>query len=171
MPPKASLLALCFAVSVVTASAQRYEDVCAKQRALYPADWNDVSRETPLFACNARGAVLQVRVGATDDAGRTPLSVAPRARDSDGNLRPADSVYRMWLDREQTRRLREGKYFATLLRREDTCWERGFLDGSPLFFMDNADPRPDGPRGGSFYNKAPRFGVFSGEAITCEPEK
>jgi hypothetical protein len=165
------LLTLWTLAAVLTAPAHAFEDPCPKQRTRYPADWDDVSRETPLFTCNARGEFIQVRVGGTDEAGRTLMSLVPLRRGDDDTLTPTDGVYRTWLDREQTRRLRDGKYFATLVRREDSCWERGFLDESPLFFMDNRNPPADSARGGSFYNKAPRFSVFAGNAFWCEAAK
>jgi hypothetical protein len=39
--------------------------------------------------------------------------------------------------------------------------------------MDNANPAADGIRSGagSFYNKAPRFSVFQGDAYDCKPIK
>jgi hypothetical protein len=36
-----------------------------------------------------------------------------------------------------------------------------------VFFMDNAGDHPDRDDAGSFYNKAPRFSVFQGDAYTC----
>ena len=167
----ALILALCLMAASGAATAQRYEDPCAKQRALYPPDWDDVSRETPLFTCNAGGDFIQVRVAATDAAGRTLMSLVPMRREDGDTHNPSAGVYRTWLDPAQTRRLRAGRYFATLVRREETCWERGFLDESPLFFMDNRNPPADRSRGGSFYNKAPRFSVFAGSAFRCEPAK
>jgi hypothetical protein len=81
-------------------------------------------------------------------------------------------VYRIWLDREQLRRLDAGHYFATILRQQNSCWIRGSLsteNGGPdtVFFMDNAGDHPDRDDAGSFYNKAPRFSVFQGDAYTC----
>jgi len=76
---------------------------------------------------------------------------------------------------QQVGRLETGQYFATVVRRESSCWIRGALsadDGKQdtVFFMDNAKPKSDGLRGdsGVFYNKAPRFSVFQGDAYTCE---
>ena len=38
--------------------------------------------------------------------------------------------------------------------------------------MDNASPAADEPdKAGEFYNKAPRFSVFGGDAYVCEPVK
>ncbi len=37
--------------------------------------------------------------------------------------------------------------------------------------MDNVNPKSDGADAGSFYNKAPRFSVFQGDAYECEPIK
>src|SRR5260370_168743 len=82
-----------------------------------------------------------------------------------------------WLDKEQADRLQQGKYFATITRQRESCWIRGALSGADdgkedsVFFMDSANPKPDGPDAGSFYNKAPRFSVFQGDAYECEAIK
>ena len=81
-------------------------------------------------------------------------------------------VLRIWLDKEQTQRLRDGKYLATAVRKEKSCWIRGDLNGDTVFFMDNADPPADDEKeAGAFYNKAPRFSVYGGNAYDCEPVK
>ncbi|MEJ2435540.1 MAG: hypothetical protein P8Y53_21205, partial [Pseudolabrys sp.] len=108
-------------------------------------------------------------LGASDGAGRTMMSLVPLSRPK--LIEKTKGVLRIWLDKEQTRRLRQGKYFATIVRKEKSCWIRGDLDGDNVFFMDNADPRPDSPDNGSFYNKAPRFSVFGHDAYHCEPAK
>jgi hypothetical protein len=41
----------------------------------------------------------------------------------------------------------------------------------PVFFLDTANPKPDSPDAGSFYNKAPRFSVFQGDSYECEAIK
>ena len=48
---------------------------------------------------------------------------------------------------------------------------RGDLSGDSVFFLDNANPKPDGTDAGSFYNKAPRFSVFQGDSYECEAIK
>ena len=86
-------------------------------------------------------------------------------------------VFRIWLDREQTRRLEQGKYFATITRQRESCWIRGALSGpddgqaDSVFLLDTANPKSDGPEAGSFYNKAPRFSVFQGDSYECEAIK
>jgi hypothetical protein len=86
-------------------------------------------------------------------------------------------VLRIWLDSEQARRLRAGKYFATIVREKESCWIRGSLSSGgdkndSIFFLDNADPESDShDKGGSFYKKAPRFSAFQGDAYTCEAVK
>jgi hypothetical protein len=79
----------------------------------------------------------------------------------------SDTIYRIWLDKEQLEHLQGGKYFATIVRKETSCWIRGDLDEAAVFFMDNANPPDDRPDAGSFYNKAPRFSVFEGNAYYC----
>jgi hypothetical protein len=98
---KALLLGLGMAAAPLPALAQEFEDPCAKQRALYPADWDDVSRETPLFTCNARGNFLQVRVGITDQTGRVLMSLVPMRRDDGDRLDPNAGVYRTWPTRNR----------------------------------------------------------------------
>jgi hypothetical protein len=84
----------------------------------------------------------------------------------------SNGVLRIWLDKEQTQRLRDGKYLATIVRKEGSCWIRGNLDGDTVFFMDNTDPpADDAKKAGPFYNKAPRFSVFDNDAYYCEPVK
>lgn len=147
-------------------------DGCEQQRALYPKDWEDVSREKVLFTCSGHGGAVQVRLGATDKTGRTLMSIVPMTRDGQGGLIPTEGVHRIWLDREQARRLREGKYFATIVREEKACWIRGTVDDAAVFFLDAAKPPSDAPdESGSFYNKAPRFSVFGNEAYQCERAK
>ena len=154
-------------------------DECEQQRALYPKRWNDVSQEKPLFTCTSHySGSLRVTVGRTDHGGRTLMSlVLLKGSDTDAVPDPSRDVYRIWLDREQLRRLRAGRYFATVVRRKDSCWIRGDLGSEKggndqVFFMDNADPRADRPeKAGSFYNKAPRLSVFQGDAYTCQPVK
>jgi hypothetical protein len=145
---------------------------CKQQRMKYPENWKDVSKETGLFDCNSHYAgALRVKVGETDGEGRTLMSLVP-LKENDG--KPIDdtskTIFRIWLDKEQTSRLKEGKYFATIVRKEDSCWIRGDLAKDPVFFMDNANPPADGlrPGAGSFYNKAPRFSVFRGNSYDCE---
>ena len=95
----------------------------------------------------------------------TPVSQA-------GKVEQTRGVLRIWLDKEQTQRLRDGKYLATVVRKEKSCWIRGDLSGDTVFFMDNADPPADDEKeAGSFYNKAPRFSVYAGNAYDCEPVK
>jgi hypothetical protein len=57
------------------------------------------------------------------------------------------------------------------VRRESSCWIRGSLEGAAIFLLDEADPRPDTPDAGSFYNQAPRTSAFDGDAYECKPVK
>ncbi|MCE1238137.1 MAG: hypothetical protein LWW93_17445 [Hyphomicrobiales bacterium] len=145
-------------------------DECEKQRARFPADWNDVSAEEPVWDCRAHYAgVLRVLLGRTDDKGRRPMTLLPMrgAEPSEYRRDPDRPIFRIWLDREQTKRLEEGVYFATVVRAEASCWIRGDLSDDGVFFMDAARPRPDTDDAGAFYNKAPRISVFSGNAWEC----
>ena len=89
-----------------------------------------------------------------------------------GIVEQTHGVLRIWLDKEQTQRLLDGNYFATVVRKEKSCWIRGDLNGDTVFFMDNANPPADDEKeAGAFYNKAPRFSVYRGNAYDCEPVK
>jgi hypothetical protein len=153
---------------------------CEQQRAAYPKAWNNISKETELFNCSSHySGQFRITLGEIDVGGRSLMSLVPlKGRDDKAKQDPFRDVYRIWLDAEQTRRLKEKKYFATVVRRQTSCWVRGALQTSDsktdsVFFMDNADIVRDElrPEAGSFYNKAPRFSVFQGDAYSCEPIK
>ena len=94
-------------------------DECEQQRAQYPKVWNDVSREKAIFDCISHySGALRIKIGDTDGAQRTLLSIVPLAHDGKGVLAedPSRPVYRIWLDEEQLNRLKTGKYFATIVR-------------------------------------------------------
>ena len=149
-------------------------DECEQQRAQYPKVWNDVSREKAIFDCISRySGALRIKIGDTDGAQRTLLSIVPLAHDGKGVLAedPSRPVYRIWLDEEQLNRLKTGKYFATIVRKQGSCWIRGNLNGDPVFFLDNAASTPDSPGISAFYNKSPRTSAFKGDAYTCESIK
>jgi len=148
---------------------------CKLQRMQYPKNWKDVANETALFDCRSHyGGSLRVKVGETDDDDRTLISLVPLKESDAGVIEDASkTIFRIWLDKEQTHRLKEGSYFATIVRKETSCWIRGDLSKDPVFFMDNVDPAADGlrPGAGSFYNKAPRFSVFQGNSYECRAIK
>jgi hypothetical protein len=149
-------------------------DGCEQQRKQYPANWNDTSAEKTLFICESQQGHFYVKVGATDEAGRTLMSLVPFERTGAGwsPVETGHDVLRIWLDKEQTRRLRDGQYMATVVRQENSCWIRGSLDDDVVFLMDNAHPPEDNPgASGSFYNKAPRFTVLGSGYLNCEPFK
>jgi hypothetical protein len=145
---------------------------CEDQRALYPKAWKDTAGDKRLFDCQSHYADgLRIKLGRPDSAGRVLMSLVTLTRGE----RPAEDatkdVYRIWLDKEQAARLMGGKYLATIMRKEDSCWIRGDLSGDVVFFMDNANPAPDSKEAGSFYNKAPRISVFNGNAYECAPSR
>jgi hypothetical protein len=98
------------------------------------------------------------------------MSLVPFSRSKAGEITDtAENVLRIWLDKEQAGRLRDGKYFATIVRSEDSCWIRGSMEDDVVFLMDNARPPEDNPgAAGSFYNKAPRFSVVGSRYVSCE---
>ena len=177
----ALFLGLIAALLTTTTALAVSPDECEHQRSQYPKNWTDVSHEKALFDCNSHySGAIRVKVGASDSAGRTLISIVPLKRGSAGPTEDASKppvedtsrpIYRIWLDKEQFKRLTDGKYFATILRKENSCWIRGDVDKDEVFLMDNADAPADGPDAGSFYNKAPRFSVFQGDEYECTPIK
>jgi hypothetical protein len=98
------------------------------------------------------------------------MSLIPFSRSNSGAIEEgAENVLRIWLDEEQAGRLRGGKYFATIVRKEDCCWIRGNMSEDIVFLMDNKRPSEDKPgEAGSFYNTAPRFSVPGSRYVSCE---
>jgi hypothetical protein len=168
---RAGFLAIALMV-VATARASAFApDGCEQQRKQYPANWNDTSAEKKLFICESQAGHYFVKTGATDAAHRTLMSLVPFSRTNAGSIaETGQDVRRIWLDKEQADRLSAGKYMATIVRKEDSCWIRGDLSDDVVFLMDNAHPRPDNPgEAGEFYNKAPRFSVLGSDYLSCEP--
>jgi hypothetical protein len=145
---------------------------CEQQRAMYPKDWNDVSHEMGLFDCTSHySGSMRIKISATNGSGLTLMSLVPltRRKGSKSIEDPARGVYRIWLDPEQLKRLMEGKYFATVVRTDHSCWIRGDLDRDPILFMDNAKRvTEDATEADPFYGKAPRISAFNGDAYTCK---
>ena len=168
-----TFLAIAFAVGATVRAGAFAPDGCEQQRKQYPADWNNTSAEKALFTCESQQARFYVKIGATDQVGRTLISLVPFSRTNAGAIvETGHDVLRIWLDKEQARRLRDGKYMATVVRRENSCWIRGNLDDDVVFLMDNAHPAADDPAAaGSFYNKAPRLTVLGSDTTNCEPFK
>jgi hypothetical protein len=167
------ILALSLLIFATTAAVAVSPDECEQQRAQYPKNWTDVSHEQALFDCSSHySGGIRVKIGASDGRGRTLFSLVPLTQ---GGTSPTEDtskiIYRIWLDKEQLKRLKDGKYFATILWKEESCWIRGDLDKDEVLFMDNANPPADGPDAGSFYNKAPRLSVFQGDAYDCKAVK
>jgi hypothetical protein len=164
-----ALLAALLTVGTVLPAASFELNGCQLQRNQYPHKWNDTASEKPLFTCQSHyNGTFRIKIGARDVAGRTMMSLVPVSQA--GKVEQARAILRIWLDKEQTQRLREGKYFATVMRKEKSCWIRGDLSGDRVFFMDNADPPADDEKqAGAFYNKAPRLSVYGGNAYDCDP--
>ena len=167
------VLAIALLAGATSQAAAFAPDGCEQQRKQYPDKWNDTSAEKKLFICESQQGRYIVKVGTIDTAGRTLMSLVPFSRTNKGEItETGQGVLRIWLDKEQTARLRDGKYMATVVRREDSCWIRGNIDSDVIFLMDNANPKEDNPgAAGSFYNKAPRFSVIGDGSISCERAK
>jgi hypothetical protein len=172
-----SMAALC--VLIASPAKAIRPDECEQQRAAFPKEWNDVSKEKPLFFCWSHySGAFKVTLGAGDKDGRRLMSlVTLTGSEKKAKQDTSKDVFRIWLDKEQARRLEEGKYFATIVRQKGSCWIRGALSGpddgdsDSVFFLDMANPKPDSPDAGSFYNKAPRFSIFHGDSYECEAIK
>jgi hypothetical protein len=123
--------------------------------------------------CESQAGRYVVKTGVTDAAGRTLMSLVPFSRSNSGAIEEkVENVLRIWLDKEQAGRLRDGKYFATILRKENSCWIRGSMEEDPIFLLDNARPQADDPKAaGAFYNKAPRISVVGSNYVSCERVK
>jgi hypothetical protein len=178
MSNRRAFLAIALLAAATTQAHGFAADGCEQQRKQYPAHWDDTSAEKALFTCESQQARFFVKIGATDRGGRTLMSLVPFSRTNASvtnagvKVETGHDVLRIWLDKEQTRRLRDGKYFATIVRKENSCWIRGSIDEDVVFLMDNAHPPEDDPgTAGSFYNKAPRFTVLGNGSTNCEPFK
>jgi hypothetical protein len=171
------LSTLCALVASTASAFAVAGDECETQRAFYPKDWNDVSKDKILFTCLSHYAgAMRVTLGDADKAGRRLMSIVPlKGYPDDIAQDTAKETYRMWLDREQANRLVQGRYFATVVRQQSSCWIRGALAGEtkedPVFLLDTVEPKPDETHegSGSFYNKAPRLSAFQGDAYDCKP--
>jgi hypothetical protein len=168
---KRAFLTIALCVGATAPASAFPADGCEQQRQQYPVNWNDTSAEKTLFICESQRGHFCVKIGAADENGRTLMSLVPFSRTNAGLMaETGHDVLRIWLDKEQTRRLREGKYMATIVRKENSCWIRGSLDEDVVFLMDNAHPPEDDPgAAGSFYNKAPRFTVLGSDYLNCKP--
>jgi hypothetical protein len=178
---RAIILGVALWMSVAGPTAAVAPDECEQQRAVFPKDWNDVSRQQRLYVCHSHySGSFEITLGEADKRGRQLMSLVPLVKYpeklTEGSQDRSKDVLRIWLDSEQVRRLRAGKYFGTVVREKESCWIRGSLssggdEDDTIFFLDNADPASDSSDKGSFYNKAPRFSAFRGDAYTCEPVK
>jgi hypothetical protein len=112
-----AFLAIALVIAATTQARAFAPDGCEQQRKQYPAKWNDTSAEKTLFTCESQQGRFFVKIGATDKAGRTLMSLVPFSRNNAGaKVETGQDALRIWLDKEQTRRLRDGKYFAPAIR-------------------------------------------------------
>src|ERR1043165_6677930 len=112
-------LTIILVVGAAAGAAAFEADGCEQQRKQYPAEWNNTSAEKRLFICESQRGRYLVKTGATDAAGRTLMSLVPFSRSNTGVIEESgQNVLRIWLDKQQIGRLRDGKYFATMVRKE-----------------------------------------------------
>jgi hypothetical protein len=170
----ASAVAAAIVITLSRPAAAVRADECEQQRARYPRDWIAVAADATLFKCQSHySGALVIKLARPDRDGRALMSLVPVVSITDSAPKQdfARPLYRIWLDTDQVERLRQGKYFGTVVRTEDSCWIRGDLGGDPVFFMDNASPAADSADAGAFYNLAPRISGFLGHAYVCEPAR
>ena len=76
-------------------------DECEQQRAAFPKEWNDVSKEKPLFFCWSHySGAFKVTLGAGDKEGRRLMSLVPlAANDKKAKQDTSKDVFRIWLYR------------------------------------------------------------------------
>jgi hypothetical protein len=117
------ILGLSLLIFATTAALAVSPDECEQQRAQYPKNWTDVSHEQALFDCSSHSGGIRVKIGASDGRGRTLFSLVPLTQGGAGIVEntaksPIEDtskiIYRIWLDKEQLKRLKDGKYFATI---------------------------------------------------------
>jgi len=71
-----SMAALC--VLIASPAKAIRPDECEQQRAAFPKEWNDVSKEKPLFFCWSHySGAFKVTLGAGDKDGRRLMSLVP----------------------------------------------------------------------------------------------
>jgi hypothetical protein len=71
-----SMAALCVLIASPAKAIRR--DECEQQRAAFPTEWNDVSKEKPLFFCWSHySGAFKVTLGAGDKDGRRLMSLVP----------------------------------------------------------------------------------------------
>ena len=121
------ILGLSLLIFGTTAAVAVRPDECEQQRAQYPKNWTDVSHEQALFDCSSHySGGIRVKIGASDSRGRTLFSLVPLTQGGTGLVEDTSKIiYRIWLDKEQLKRLKDGKYFATILRKEGVLLDQG----------------------------------------------
>src|SRR5260370_7135153 len=120
---RATLLAAALCLLMAPPAADVRPDECEQQRAMFPKDWNDVSKEKPLFYCWSHySGALRVTLGPADDKGRRLLSLVPlEEHRANAKQDKAKDVFRIWLDKEHADRLPHAKYFATITQHREPC--------------------------------------------------
>jgi hypothetical protein len=98
-------------------------DECEQQRAVYPRVWNDVSGDKAVFSCSSHySGTIKIILGSGDKDGRCLMSIVPLSGGKDSEQDGSKDIFRVWLDREQAARLGDGRYFATIVRQQSSCW-------------------------------------------------
>ena len=144
----------------------------ASHSASYPENWNDTWAEKKLYICESQRGRYYVKIGTTDAARRTLISLVPFTRSNTGEItEDSDGVLRVWLDKDQTARLRDGKYMATI------------VPGRILLDPRQHRPRPRVPVGQrapsarrsrnwrEAFKQGAGFTVLGNDYLSCDPAK
>ena len=96
-----SMAALC--VLIASPAKAIRPDECEQQRAAFPKEWNDVSKEKPLFFCWSHySGAFKVTLGAGDKDERRLMSLVPlTGNEKKAKQDTSKDVFRIWLDKSR----------------------------------------------------------------------
>ena len=151
---------------------------CDLDRQRFPVNWNDTSRDTPLFNCIAihYGTHYRIKLSGRDTEGDALMSMVPiDYADSDHGRRLEEilatdhpsyrdeqhALYRVWLEPAQQAHLLGGVYFASAVRTEHSCEIRNNTTASSVFIMNN-ETRP-----ASQANQSSSLSTLNGDTYEC----
>src|SRR5260370_27865992 len=110
---RATLLAAALCLLMAPPAAAVRPDECEQQRAMFPKDWNDVSKEKPLFYCWSHySGALRVTLGPADDKGRRLLSIVPLEKHrANAKQDKSNNVFLICLVKNLSHLMLHAKYF------------------------------------------------------------
>ena len=95
------------------------EDTCERQRAEFPAQWNDTSKERLIMKCRGHYVNILIRASRESERGTRHLSVAV----NDGSGKAA--IYRDIIPGDRYDAIVRGRGADLFLRSEQSCFIRG----------------------------------------------